>query len=68
MSTGRAAGSQDDDPGGGGALPLESLDDVPADLGGGDGDPGEAAPWADGPGHGASEELPPPDEVPPSPS
>ena len=49
----------------GSELPLDSPDDFPTDD---DDSAGEAAPWADGPGHAPAEELPPPDEVPPSPS
>ncbi len=54
-----------------GALPLDPPDELPAAE---PDDPpsgpagGEAAPRADDPGHRAVDELPPPDEVPPSPS
>lgn len=56
-------------------LPLDSPDDDAADDAAADaaadtadGAAGEAAPWADGPGHASTDELPPPEEVPPSPS
>jgi hypothetical protein len=50
-----------------GALPLDPPDELPAAEPDDPAD-GGAAPRADDPGHRAVDELPPPDEVPPSPS